>query len=136
VRRLWADVNTIKQREVVLAKRQQRKARDAFVGLLRDLQSEEKITPRSTWTEVHQFIENDQRYKDLIENVRTGDEKIDGSTPQDLFFDLIDDLDQEVHELWKSILSALKVGSSYDCCGINTNARLSTFGSSSLLKPL
>jgi len=109
VRRLWDDVNTIKQREKVLQARKQRKAREGFVNLLRELQDDEQLTPVSQWKEIHALVEDDPRYQALLDNVRTGDERSDGSNPQDLFFDMLEDMEREVHDLRGLVDSLFKV---------------------------
>lgn len=108
VKRLWEDVNTIKQREKQLKHRRERKARDGFVDLLRELQEQDKIGPDTEWKAIYPLVENEPRYQALLENVETGDERRDGSTPLDLFFDALEDLDREQGDVKLTADSALR----------------------------
>ena len=106
---MWDDVNTIKQRDKQLEARKQRKAREGFLDLLGELQQSEKLQPTSTWKEIHPLVEDDPRFHALLDNVKTGDERMDGSTPLDFFFDSLEDLDRELYEVRQQVDMLLKV---------------------------
>ncbi|PNS19775.1 hypothetical protein CAC42_7742 [Sphaceloma murrayae] len=99
VRRLWDDVNIIKQRNKQLEAREARKGREGFVQLLRELHSKDILQANSSWRSIYPHVASDPRYKAIIANVRSGEPNTDGSTPLELFFDVIDELDRELRDL-------------------------------------
>lgn len=108
--RLWDDVNVIKQRERTLFARGQRKAREGYLDLLHQLQSEERLTPTSTWKEIHSQIEDDARYQTLLDNVYGASKfEKDSSTPQDIYFDVMEDFNKELHEIAIHVGRVMKV---------------------------
>ncbi|PSK37442.1 hypothetical protein B9Z65_2184 [Elsinoe australis] len=109
VRRLWDDVNVVKQRNKQLEAREARKAREGFVQLLRELNDKDLLQADSTWRSIHPHICAEPRYHAIITNVRAGDPFVDGSSPLELFFDTIDDLDREMRDLIIDAEEFLKV---------------------------
>uniref|UniRef100_V5EVC7 FF domain-containing protein n=2 Tax=Kalmanozyma brasiliensis (strain GHG001) TaxID=1365824 RepID=V5EVC7_KALBG len=83
-----ADSDAAKRRQLDAKRRKERHNRDAFKTLLRTLQGQGKIKPRSTWGEVLPLIKDDPDFLRVVGQP--------GSTPLDLFFDLVDELDQEL----------------------------------------
>lgn len=69
-------------------KRHERQARDSFRALLCRLRDQKQITPYSQWKSIYPLVCSDSSYKALL--------VARGSTPQDLFFDLVDDLSIEL----------------------------------------
>lgn len=108
MRRLWNDAHYEKQRTAQAKAREQRKARDDFVFLLRELRDSEVLKPSSMWKEIRLLVENDPRYTKLLENLGHKDRITDGSTPKDLFFDVLEDFDREAHDLRDLIDGVLK----------------------------
>jgi len=108
VKRLWEDVNTIKQREKQLKHRRERKARDGFVDLLKDLQEQDKLGVETEWKEIYPLVENEHRYQALLDNVEIGDSRRDGSTPLELFFDALDDLEREQGDVKATAENAMR----------------------------
>ncbi|KAI0065611.1 hypothetical protein BV25DRAFT_1913625 [Artomyces pyxidatus] len=68
--------------------RKERKAREAFKGLLNELVTSGKIAARSKWKHVYPSFSTDPRYLDLLGKP--------GSNPIELFWDVVDDLDQKL----------------------------------------
>ncbi|KAI8083171.1 uncharacterized protein BX664DRAFT_339957 [Halteromyces radiatus] len=79
---------------------QDRLARDAFKQLLKSLHQEGIIHVRSQWKNIYPFIENDTRYTNLL--------GVPSSTPLDLFWDYLDDLDQDLYDQRKIVQDYLK----------------------------
>ncbi|SCV67520.1 BQ2448_5131 [Microbotryum intermedium] len=77
-------------RQVNDKKRRARKARDGFKELLNELKESGHIISGTTWHSIHPVIENDPRYLELVGQP--------GSSPLELFWDLIDELDQVIEE--------------------------------------
>ncbi|KAJ1573213.1 hypothetical protein NDA12_000884 [Ustilago hordei] len=84
------DTDLAKRKEMAHKKRRERQNRDAFKALLRRLESEGHIRARSTWGEVFPLIKDDG---DCLRAVGQP-----GSTPLDLFYDFVDDLDQKLEQ--------------------------------------
>lgn len=82
------DTDQAKRKEAQAKRRRERQNRDAFKALLGRLQEEGKIRARSTWGEVFPLVKD---HDDFLRAVGQP-----GSTPLDLFLDLVDDLDQEL----------------------------------------
>ncbi|THX81939.1 hypothetical protein D6D05_04025 [Aureobasidium pullulans] len=108
MRRLWNDAHNEKQRTAQLKAREQRKAREGFAALLAELREAETIKPGTMWKEVYPLIENEPRYIKLMDNLGHKDRIADGSTPQDIFFDFLDDFDKEVHDIRPAVEATLK----------------------------
>lgn len=108
MRRLWNDAHYEKQRAAQVKAREQRKARDEFSFLLRELRDSETLKPSSMWKEIRPLVENDPRYTKLLENLGYKDRVTDGSTPKDLFFDVLEAFDREVHDLRDLVDGVLK----------------------------
>ncbi|ETW78861.1 hypothetical protein HETIRDRAFT_435469 [Heterobasidion irregulare TC 32-1] len=68
--------------------RKERKAREGFKGLLKDLVAAGRITARSKWKSVYPLFSTDTRYLDLLGKP--------GSNPIELFWDIVDELDQQL----------------------------------------
>ncbi|KAF8623239.1 hypothetical protein AX15_006472 [Amanita polypyramis BW_CC] len=68
--------------------RKERKAREAFKGLLQNFIQEGKIKARSKWKEVYPVFRDDDRYLSIL--------GIPGSNPLELFWDTVDTLDQQL----------------------------------------
>ncbi|KAH3678481.1 hypothetical protein WICMUC_001498 [Wickerhamomyces mucosus] len=61
--------------------RQDRKARDGFKDLLKELQNDSIINSETKWDDIYEFIEDDERFLTMLGR--------NGSTPFELFQDLI-----------------------------------------------
>ncbi|KAG0148088.1 hypothetical protein CROQUDRAFT_670079 [Cronartium quercuum f. sp. fusiforme G11] len=72
-----------------------RKTRAAYIQLLHELKLKGEIQARTTWKEIYPLIEEDERYTNLL--------GMPGSSPLDLFWDLVDDLDQDAEEKAKMV---------------------------------
>ncbi|KAG6890015.1 hypothetical protein C0992_003360 [Termitomyces sp. T32_za158] len=68
--------------------RKERKARESFKELLQNLVNSGKISARSKWKEVYPIFSDDERYLSMLGNP--------GSNPLELFWDVVDALDQEL----------------------------------------
>ncbi|KAF8347783.1 pre-mRNA-processing protein prp40 [Amanita rubescens] len=68
--------------------RKERKAREAFRDVVRNLVHEGKIKARSKWKEVYPLFRDDERYISMLGNP--------GSNPLELFWDAVDALDQQL----------------------------------------
>ncbi|KAM7222265.1 hypothetical protein V8F06_002292 [Rhypophila decipiens] len=71
------------QQEKKRKMRKERKARDAFIGLLLELKQDGKIKAGTKWSQVYPYFADDERYQALAGQP--------GSTAMDLFWDVLED---------------------------------------------
>ncbi|KAI6113118.1 hypothetical protein F5141DRAFT_1188298 [Pisolithus sp. B1] len=92
----FEDYSRVKEREFeeqmrraqVEKTRTERKAREAFRGLLQELVASGKIRARTKWRQVYPSFATDDRYLNLLGKP--------GSNPLELFWDVVDKLDQQL----------------------------------------
>ncbi|KAJ1677989.1 U1 snRNP protein [Spiromyces aspiralis] len=85
-------------------RRKERKNRDHFRALLREMREAGTITPVSTWSELYPSIKNDSRFTNMLGQK--------GSTPLELFWDEVELLNEQVYDARKALeadLKALKI---------------------------
>ncbi|KAG0044771.1 hypothetical protein BGZ83_009962 [Gryganskiella cystojenkinii] len=88
-------------RERILRKRTERKRREGMKQLLQELrQSGGKLNARTTWMEIHPFVRDHPRYLEMLGQP--------GSTPMELFWDLVEDLDERLYQDRKLVQDVMK----------------------------
>ncbi|KAI0331462.1 hypothetical protein GY45DRAFT_1404762 [Cubamyces sp. BRFM 1775] len=80
--------------------RKERKAREAFRELLNGLVESGQIKARTKWKQVYATFANDNRYLDMLGNP--------GSNPIELFWDIVDALDQKLDAKTEVAMGAIK----------------------------
>jgi pre-mRNA-processing factor 40 len=93
--------NDKRQKQKSLKARQERQHRDRFNDLLKDLVSAGKIKANTKWTDIHELIEDDPRYVAMLGQ--------SGSTPLDLFWDVIEEEDRNLRNKRNDALDVLEV---------------------------
>jgi len=93
--------NDAKQHEKNQKYRKERKARDAFVELLKELRKKGKINARTKWKAVFPIFEKDERYLSMLGNP--------ASTPMDLFWDAIEEEDRALRGMRNAVLDVFEV---------------------------
>jgi pre-mRNA-processing factor 40 len=93
--------NDSKQEEKNTKFRKERKARDGFLSLLGELREQGKINAATKWHRFLPLIENDERYKAMAGQ--------QGSTPQELFWDVIEEEERALRGPRNDVLDALDV---------------------------
>ncbi|KAI0788845.1 hypothetical protein C8Q75DRAFT_768185 [Abortiporus biennis] len=88
------------RRQQVEKTRKERKAREAFRDLLKGLVDSGKIKARTKWKQVYPSFSEDERYLNMLGNP--------GSNPLELFWDLVDSLDQKLDAKIAIIETAIK----------------------------
>ncbi|KAJ7352624.1 hypothetical protein DFH08DRAFT_859441 [Mycena albidolilacea] len=78
------------RREQVEKTRKERKAREAFKELLEELVGAGEIKARTKWKDVYPLFRSDERYLNMLGNP--------GSNPLELFWDVLDGLDQKLEK--------------------------------------
>lgn len=97
-----------KQEEKSRRFRKERKARDAFKSLLDSLRKDGKINAGTKWSQIIPLIENDERYLNMVGQV--------GSTPQELFWDVVEEEERSLRGPRNEVLDVLEVG----FCGLSS----------------
>lgn len=95
--------NDARQRQKQSRARKERQNRDRFVELLRELRDAGQIKAGTKWKEVHPLIESDSRYTAMLGQA--------GSTPLDLFWDIIEEEERQLRGRRNEVLDVLDV-----CC--------------------
>ncbi|KAI0305983.1 hypothetical protein B0F90DRAFT_1695150 [Multifurca ochricompacta] len=88
------------RRKQVHKSRSERKAREAFKALLQEFIASGDIKARSKWKNVYPKFSADNRYLDMLGKP--------GSNPIELFWDLVDDLDQKLDKKIAIVEAAIK----------------------------
>lgn len=99
VKRSEQEAEKIKHKAKVDSQRQIRKNREAYVNLLEELKQSGKIKAGTKWKEIYPVIRDDERFIEMLANP--------GSTPLELFWDAVDDLDYKIEEDSRIIENAL-----------------------------
>lgn len=99
-RRLEQEHETESKRLRIERVRKARKAREGFVALLHELKHDGILTRQSKWKELYPRIKKDERYEALL--------GMQGSSPLDLWMDVVDDMQDEVERGAEKVEQALK----------------------------
>ncbi|KAJ6259125.1 hypothetical protein Dda_6022 [Drechslerella dactyloides] len=92
--------NDNRQKQKQMKQRRERKNREAFVALLDELQANGKIRSGCKWKEIHPLIKDDERYDNMLGQ--------SGSTPLDLFWDKVEDIEREVRSKKNIVMDILE----------------------------
>ncbi|TVY85364.1 Pre-mRNA-processing protein prp40 [Lachnellula suecica] len=79
--------------------RRERQNRDRFLALLQELKAANKIKAGSKWTQIHPMIVEDARYQAMLGQ--------SGSTPLDLFWDMVEEEERALRSTRNDILDVL-----------------------------
>lgn len=101
IRTLERETAEKKKRDAELQTRQQRKNRDAYRALMEELRQKNVITAKSKWKEVYPIIHNDERYQNMLGQL--------GSNPLELFWDVVEELDEVLYQERKLVTEFMKV---------------------------
>ncbi|GAA5812495.1 hypothetical protein MFLAVUS_005951 [Mucor flavus] len=99
-RSLWEEPMDEINKKVHQRRRKERKAREGFKELLQELVSNNQINVRTLWKDIYPQIKDDSRYISAV--------GLPDSTPLDMFWDVIDDLDEQLYHQKKTVYAALK----------------------------
>lgn len=101
VKSLERNFNEARQNQKNKKRRIERKHRDDFVALLQELRRDGQIKAGAKWNQVLSLIENDERYKQACGQ--------SGSTPIDLFWDVVEEEERALRGTRNDILDVLDV---------------------------
>lgn len=99
-RQLEAEHETESRRLKTEQVRKARKAREGLVALLHELKADGTLKRTTKWKEVYPKFRDDQRYTDLL--------GLNGSSPLDLWMDMVDDLAEESERAAEKVEKGLK----------------------------
>jgi len=88
--------------EKVERRTRSRKCREAYRNLLDECWAARKINVKTRWKDFKPLVKNENRFTDLLED------DVEGSTPAELFYDLIEDLEERYHKEKKESKEILK----------------------------
>ncbi|EPS40710.1 hypothetical protein H072_5388 [Dactylellina haptotyla CBS 200.50] len=92
--------NDNRQKQKQTKQRRERKNREAFVILLDELQAKGKIRSGCKWKEIYPLIKDDERYDNMLGQ--------SGSTPLDLFWDKVEEIEREVRSKKNIVMDILE----------------------------
>jgi pre-mRNA-processing factor 40 len=101
IKALERSFNDNRQQQKASKARRERKNRDQFMNLLRDLKAAGKINAGTKWTTIHPLIEDDPRYVAMLGQ--------SGSTPLDLFWDMTEEEERILRVKRNDVLDVLEV---------------------------
>jgi len=108
MRQVWDVANNERQQKKHLQARQARKNRDGFVDLLQTLHHQDFLHATTSWQTILPNLSSSTQYSAILSNCKTGDLHLDGSTPLDLYFDFVDDLEKDIRDLVHHTESLIK----------------------------
>ncbi|KAM0787405.1 hypothetical protein ACM66B_003489 [Microbotryomycetes sp. NB124-2] len=99
LRKAEKEANEARSKQNEERRRKHRKAREAFMAFLEELKSANHIAAGTTWKSVYPVISQDARYHNLL--------GVPGSSPIDLFWDVVDELDQQFDDEMRQVEDVL-----------------------------
>lgn len=93
--------NDARQQNKAAKQRKERHAREKFIELLKELRSQGKVKAGSKWMNVRPLIQEDPRYQGMLGNA--------GSSPLDLFWDILEEEERSLRGPRNDVLDVLDV---------------------------
>lgn len=94
----------VRQKQKQSKARRERQNRDKFITLLKELRSDGKIRAGTKWKDIHPVLETDPRYIAMLGQ--------SGSTPLDLFWDVVEEEERVLRSKRHDVLDVLDVSGS------------------------
>lgn len=107
IKSLERTFNDVRQQQKSQEARKFRQNRDRFIDLLSELRSAGKIKAGSKWSEVYPSFESDERYQNILGQP--------GSTPLDLFWDIVEEAERALRSVRNDVLDVLDVSCQLPC---------------------
>jgi pre-mRNA-processing factor 40 len=101
IKSLERTFNDVRQQQKAAKARRERQNRDRFTELLQDLRSRGEIKAGSKWMDIYPKIQNDPRYTAMLGQP--------GSTPLDLFWDVVEEEERALRGPRNDVLDVLDV---------------------------
>lgn len=104
IKSLERTFNDARQQQKAIRARKERRAREQFLDLLKELRSQGKIKAGSKWMNICPLVQNDPRYQGMLGQ--------SGSTPLDLFWDMVEEEERSLRGPRNDVLDVLDVSQS------------------------
>jgi pre-mRNA-processing factor 40 len=105
IKTLEKTFNDARQQQKNQKSRRERQNRDRFLSLLHELKASNKIKAGSKWSKIHPLIVTDERYQAMLGQP--------GSTPLDLFLDMVEEEERALRSTRNDVLDVLDVSISF-----------------------
>lgn len=101
IKNLEKTFNDARQQQKNLKSRRERQNRDRFSALLQELKTAGKIKAGTKWSQIHPLIATDERYLGVLGQL--------GSSPLDLFWDMVEEEERALRSTRNDVLDVLDV---------------------------
>jgi pre-mRNA-processing factor 40 len=101
IKSLEKTFNDARQQQKNQKSRRERQNRDRFLDLLQELKRNNKIKAGSKWSKIYPLIASDERYTAMLGQ--------SGSTPLDLFWDMVEEEERALRSTRNDVLDVLDV---------------------------
>jgi pre-mRNA-processing factor 40 len=101
IKALERSFNDKRQKQKSMKARKERQNRDRFIGLLRELRTAGKLKASTKWKDFRELIKDDPRYVAMLGQP--------GSSPLDLFWDMVEEEDRVLRSKRNDALDVLEV---------------------------
>jgi pre-mRNA-processing factor 40 len=105
IKSLEKTFNDARQQQKNQKSRRERQNRDRFLSLLHELKKSNKIKAGSKWSQIHPLLATDERYVTMLGQ--------SGSTPLDLFWDMVEEEERALRSTRNDVLDVLDVSQLY-----------------------
>lgn len=105
IKSLERTFNDVRQLDKTQRSRRERRNRDQFISLLKDLKAAGRIRAGTKWIDIHPMIAEDLRYMAMLGQM--------GSTPMDLFWDVVEEEERVLRGKRVDVLDVLDVRISF-----------------------
>ncbi|EAW07806.1 snoRNA-splicing protein PRP40 [Aspergillus clavatus NRRL 1] len=92
--------NDARQQQKAAKARKERRAREQYIELLKEMKAQGKIKAGSKWMDIYPLIHEDPRYLGMLGNA--------GSTPLDLLWDMVEEEERSLREPRNDVLDVLE----------------------------
>lgn len=106
IKSLERTFNDLKQQQKTSKTRRERQNRDRFLDLLKELKRQGKIKAGSKWMHIFPLVQDDSRYTSMLGQA--------GSTPLDLFWDIMEEEERALRGPRNDVLDVLDVSSIFN----------------------
>jgi pre-mRNA-processing factor 40 len=110
--------NDARQQQKNQRSRRERQNRDRYLSLLQELKSAGKIKAGTKWSKLYPLIKQDERYQAMLGQ--------QGSTPLDLFWDVVEEEERALRSTRNDVLDVLDVRGNFPFLVLLRNANILT----------
>ncbi|KAJ5995389.1 hypothetical protein N7481_002366 [Penicillium waksmanii] len=99
IKTLEREFNDARQQQKAIRARKERRSREKYLELLKEVRSQGKIKAGSKWMDIRPLIQDDARYQGILGQA--------GSTPLDLFWDMLEEEERSLRGPRNEVLDVL-----------------------------